>query len=101
MKFWKKLKYWQRGIIIGLIVGLLKLPFFMVFGEYIPPIGYTIFQIPDQQICNMLHFSDGEPCGFFVFFYGWIYNPPFYAIIGAIGGLFIGIIKNHQKVRSK
>ncbi|MBI1935064.1 hypothetical protein HYS31_01360 [Candidatus Woesearchaeota archaeon] len=91
--WWKNLSYWKKGIFIGIIIGLLKVPFFAIFGIYLPEIVFKFFEIPDKQICNLFNIGGTESCGFFFLFYGWIYNPIFYAIIGAILGLLYKLIR--------
>lgn len=95
IKWWRKLSYWKKGAFIGALLGLLKVPFFAMFGIYIPEIILKFFEIPDIQICNLFNISGTESCGFFFLFYGWTYNPIFYAIIGG----FIGFI--YAKLRKK
>lgn len=86
-EWWDKLSYWKKGALIGAILGSIKIPLFVSFGEDIPEfIGNLLFKIPDELICNLLNLSEGEPCGFFVFFYGFVYNPIFYALIGSLVG---------------
>ncbi|MBI2102173.1 hypothetical protein HYT53_06195 [Candidatus Woesearchaeota archaeon] len=94
MKFWKKLKYWQKGGVIGLIIGLVKIPFFVLMGESMPSIFvYYAGLIPDQMLCNFLNLGSGESCGWFALIYGFIYNPIFFGMIGMILGLCYSLIK--------
>ncbi|HLD15771.1 MAG TPA: hypothetical protein VJB94_04315 [Candidatus Nanoarchaeia archaeon] len=96
---WKKLPIWGKGLFIGMIFGLFKVPFFVLFGEKLglPVIVYTIFsKVPDEALCNLLRLGIGESCGFFVIFYGFIYNPIFYGIIGGIIGFLYALFKNEK-----
>ncbi|HLC50735.1 MAG TPA: hypothetical protein VJI97_04900 [Candidatus Nanoarchaeia archaeon] len=94
-KWWRSLAYWRKGIFIGIVIGLLKVPFFAIFGIHFPEFIIKFFEVPDKQICNFLGISDGEPCGFFFLYYGVLYNPIFYAIIGGLMGFL------YNKVRKK
>lgn len=97
INWWNRLSYLKKGMYIGGLIGLLKIPFFMIFGESLSESIFRFAEIPDRQICNFLNFADGEPCGFFVFYYGWIYNTIFYAIIGILTGFVIQYFKNEKK----
>lgn len=95
-KWWKELSYWKKGIYIGLVVGFLKMPFLLFFGEYIPDrIGSLITKIPDEMLCNFFDLGIGEKCGWFFLFFGFLYNPIFFGIIGGVLGL------THKKSKGK
>ncbi len=90
-------KYWKNGLIIGVIVGLVKIPFFVIFGRILPDfIGSLFYKIPDETLCYLLNILEGEPCGFFVLIYGFIYNPIFYGLIGIIIGSICGLFKENE-----
>jgi len=94
--WWGKQSYWKKGLFIGIIIGLLKVPFFAAFGIYIPETILRFFEIPDKQICDLFGINDGEPCGFFFLHYGAIYNPIFYAMLGAGIGLICDKLRKNQ-----
>ena len=95
-EWWKRLEYWKKGGIIGILFGLLKLPFFLLSGEILPNFIYTLLtKIPDEFICNLFKFRLGEECGFFSLYYGWLYNPIFYGITFFIMGFLWGKIKKN------
>ena len=88
--WWKNLALWKKGGLIGFLIGILKVPIFVLIGEYLPNIIINIFSIPDIFICNMFKFGLGERCGFFVITYGLIYNPLFYMLLG----IFVAFVYN-------
>ena len=45
MKFWKRLKYWQKGIIISVLVEIIVLIIFTAFGFFGVYFFYNIFQL--------------------------------------------------------
>jgi len=94
-KWWKGLEYWKKGVYIGALLGLIKIPLFVTFGERLPiSVHYLFSKIPDEMICNLFKINEGESCGFFVLIYGFIYNPIFYAVIGGLlGFIYTKMIK--------
>ena len=95
--WWNKSKYWKRGMLIGFFFGIIKGPLFANLGEFLPEfIGNLFFKVPDEVLCSLFNINDGEPCGFFSFIYGFIYNPIFYGIIGILlASIYKKIIKTH------
>ena len=93
-KLWNQFPLWLKGLSIGLILGLIKIPFFIIFGEILSSkLVYFLGKIPDELLCNLFSLGIGEKCGFFVLFYGFIYNPIFYGIMGGIIGLLCQKLK--------
>ena len=83
-KWWKSRKSWVKGVLIGGLFGLLKIPFFAIFGEYIAENILKLFEFPDIYICKLFDISGTESCGFFALFYGFTYNSIFYGIVGGL-----------------
>ena len=91
-EWWREQSSLKKGTFIGLFIGFLKIPFFLLFGEYTPMVVNNIFsKIPDETLCNWLGKGIGESCGFFVLYYGMVYNPIFYGLIGGLVGFAIGL----------
>ena len=88
-KVWRNLPYLVKGGVMGGVgIGILKIPFFILFGDMLPAkLVYFLGKMPDELLCNLFNLGIGEKCGFFVLFYGFIYNPIFYGLIGIIVGL--------------
>lgn len=117
MKFWKKLKYWQKSTLIGFMMGILictlSLILLILFGtlpkifqEILRPLGtftYNYFFTLNDYYCFShrffydIHNPISYICGFSTFV-------GYFLIFGVIGGLIgviIGKLKDHKKVKSK
>ena len=77
--FWKKLKYWQRGIIIGVILGLIKQ-------------SLTLFKLGNSNLLDNLKFS---------FVYSMLAGVIIFAIIGFVIGYLVGRTKGEIIVKKK
>ena len=93
MKFnWKKLKYWQKGGLIGLILGPLMLFLNFIFVDSDLLVG-PIWFISGDLFCLIFNIGSAESCAFLFLYGGWIFMSILYGLIGALIGLII------QKVR--
>ena len=86
-EFWGKLKYWQKGAIIGVIFGLAQ-PFIMFFEGLYVLFGWEYF-----LFCNVLKLEPGEPCGWAILSEGFIIFPIVYGLFGVLTGFVIDKIK--------
>ena len=92
-EWWKNMSYRNKGIFMGVTFGLIKMPFFAVFGIHISESILKFFEFPDIYICKLFDISGTESCGFFALIYGFIYNPIFYGIIGGLLGYLIAKLR--------
>lgn len=98
MKFWNKLKYWQKGLRIGILFGFLLGVVMYLLMAKLSIIGFALLYPHISIFCT----SNITPlCAFIVGTMGWLIFPIFYGIIGAIIGLIVEKVKNQKKVRSK
>lgn len=95
-KFWSKLKYWQKGLIIGLAIGLLFPTLFLIF--QILRFPHELYSNGSFQCTGYEHPS--SPCsftramGFLIkdwFLIEYIFSIPS-LIIGILLGTIIGIV---------
>ena len=111
MKFWNKLKYWQKGGIIGFLLSLsfvIYLWVALVYFQHEPPnffkfsLGFLI--LPPSFIVMILTKLFGGQIEVFtieLMVITALITPMFYFLVGALIGLIIGKYKNQKKVRSK
>lgn len=98
MEFWKKLKYWQKGAIVGAVVGIFPIVSFLFDNHTISEISDFIFYYPRQVLdvivgCGLC----GDHLLLEVIFL-FLISAIQWGIIGAIIGLIIEKFKNQKKV---
>ena len=87
-RFWKKLKYWQKGGIIGLLVGLIPYLAFDIFPFL------AVLAILPMIVISLLVGPQSDPLAIEgIAAYALIISPIFYLILGFIIGLIIGKLK--------
>ena len=95
MGIWKKLKYWQKGLGIGMLFGFLLGVIMYILMAKLIVFGFVLLYPHILIFCT----SNATPlCIFIVGTMGWLIFPIFYGIFGVIFGL---IIEKFKKVRSK
>lgn len=103
-EFWRKLKYWQKGIIVGYIFGLISMTMTLYLHLIIPNIpdsiykySFFLFFFADdiiRRILFLLNFNlDKATYIKVVMYFGSVVGIIFYILIGALIGLIIGKIK--------
>ena len=96
-EFWNKLKYWQKGGIIGLLVGLIPYLAFYLFNVDMFPFLAIPLAIPvilPMIVISLLVGSQSDPLAIEgIAAYALIISPIFYLILGFIIGLIIGKLK--------
>lgn len=96
-EWWRKKEYWKRGAYIGALLGFVKIPFLVLYGESLTKISNNLFvKLPEEIICGLFNLGFGERCGYFALLYGFIYNPIFYGVIGIILGLVYDQFKKRK-----
>ena len=99
MKLWKKLKYWQRGALSGIVVSALAFIFTWLGPEIL---SRLLLYLPRDILVNKLNISLGH--GEFI---TRVINDVIvatiltYPLIGFVGGLALDKFKNQKKVKSK
>lgn len=98
VKFWKKLKYWQKGGIIGLIVSILPFVFIQFNLEVLKEI---VLFLPRNIIVDKLNFNSNYGSGIGGSIADVIIaNFLVYPLVGILIGLIIGKIKEKSKDKS-
>lgn len=101
MEFWKKLKYWQKGAIVGAVVGLFPIVRFLFDHHIIIEIADFVVYYPRQVLDGIVKCG---LCGNNVLLeviFLFLISAVQWAIIGGIIGFIIEKFKNHKKVKSK
>ena len=88
----KKISFMKKGLIIGLIFGILHHPLLFLFEDKPDFIG-KLFGLEYNTYCNLFNLEWGEPCGYHYIFFGFFTFLIIYAIIGSIMGAIIGKIR--------
>ena len=92
-EWWKKLSYWKKGLIIGIIFGLVV--YFLNLGGWTGRVDAFEFTwvLGSLPFCKILHGCE-EEYAFTFLFWGWLILGIFYGLIGASLGLLISIKKH-------
>ena len=90
MKWWKKLKYWQKGGLIGMLAGLII--YLLSFGSPESPVTNFIWLLGAKEFCGLFKLS-GESCAFIYIFFGWLFLIVVYGLIGLGVGFTINKIR--------
>ena len=89
---WNKMKYWQKGLIIGLICGFLL----YVFSFSGMGFGVIFWWMTGTVMCVLFNF-EGHGCFFAFLYFGWFFFPILYGLVGALIGLLIDKYKPAKK----
>ena len=96
VNWWKKLKYWQKGGVIGILFGFLVglIMFLLLANLY--RLGFALLILHMFIFCTHTPYSSDQ-CAFLVGVLGWLIFPIFYGIVGVIIGFIIGKIKKNNR----
>ncbi len=91
----KKMSFVKRGVLIGLVFGILHHPLLFLFQDSNSFIT-KLFDFEYNTYCNIFGLEWGEPCGSHYLIFGFFIFLVIYALIGGIIGEIIEKRKNEK-----
>ena len=104
MEFWKKLKYWQKGGVIGVLLSFVLPIIFLITFETIYFVSNLILKMYYVPHAFSQFILEGLSCNWCLYenlFLELLFGTLQFILLGTLIGLIIGKFKNQKKVRSK
>ncbi|MBI2667419.1 hypothetical protein HYX17_01465 [Candidatus Woesearchaeota archaeon] len=87
-EYWKRLKGWQKGGLVGLLIGLFYIPFGLGLGSD-SSLWNFLFELYLISFCGVLSIPQGESCAMLSLISSLIVIPLISIFLGTLIGLLI------------